>query len=169
MHAQLWNQLDTAMDGQLRILNDLLEMERKKTEVLLVGKPTDLEVLIKGEQLLTWQLARSEEQRQSVQEELAGALGLTTDQVTLNRVIAAAPPDHRDRLEHLASDYHEVCAALDSQNARNSELIKGALAYFDFAAQVLRGSSTPGTVYSASGPTRQEPARRDPRYLDNRT
>lgn len=163
---QPWAEFVEAMEAQLRVLNDLLDIEQKKTEVLLEGKAADLEVLIKGEQVLIWQLARQEERRYSLQESLAPSLSHRPADLTVGRLVELAPVELKEKLEYLAEQYQAVCASLTARNEQNSDLIRGALSYFEFALHVLGGQPETSAVYKAA----REPVsvRKDARFLDNR-
>lgn len=168
MQPELWAQFVAALAEQLQVLNDMLDLERKKTEVLLSGNPAELDTLVKGEHVLIWQLGRLEERRFGLQQELAASLGLKPQELTLSTAASLAPARWRARLVELGDRYGAVCADLTTRNEQNRELLKGALVYCDFALNMLHGQAATGTVYSAPGAKEPAPAPRSARILDNR-
>lgn len=169
MNSQLMGEMQAAVAAELRLLEGLAELEGKKTEALVANRAADLDLHVKGQQALVWQLGRAEERRLAVQELLARELGLPPGDLTAAHLVESAPLEARAELESLRQKCLVASASLSERNRRNGELIRGALAYASFAAQVLRGSAGAGVTYSASGPARPAAPRRDPRVLDSRT
>ncbi|BDG61745.1 flagellar protein FlgN [Caldinitratiruptor microaerophilus] len=164
-------ELMEAMEAQLSILDDLLAIQRKKTDVLVAGRADELEVLVRGEQVLIWRLARAEERRQHLQEALAGALGIPPQELTLRRLVEEAGADLRQPLEAIQDRYARTVTELQKCNSLNHDLIQNALAYVDFALSLLQGPPPQGDTYTPDGRRRSavvRPSVRRPR-LDGRT
>lgn len=167
MDPQTLNQLLAIMEEQMKIMLDLTALSKKKSEVLVSGNLSELDVLLRGEQALLWQMGRHEERRFNLQVELAGQLGIHPSQLTLERLVERVTPDFADRCRGLAGQYGSAAQELMSVNQLNTELIQQAMAYVDFSLQLLgAGNAGAGQVYSPRGSRGQQDAKL--RRLDNR-
>jgi len=165
---QTLNQLLTLMDEQVKVMADLTALSKKKSEVLVDGNIEGLDVLLRGEQALIWQMGRLEDKRFHLQMDLASQLQIHPSQLTLEKLVKAVPQDLAKRCEAVAERYGESAGELSQVNQLNSELIQQAMAYVDFSLQLMgAGKSAVGQVYSPQGP-RQGSAGPKRRRLDDR-
>lgn len=147
------NQLLALMEEQGKVMADLTALSRKKSQVLVDGNIPELDILLRGEQALIWQMGRLEERRFQAQVALSRQLGIHASQLTLERLITLVSPEHGDRCKAVATHYGQVASELAQVNQLNTELIQQAMAYVDFSLQLL-GATAPaaGQVYSPRGP-----------------
>lgn len=166
MQVESLHQLLTIMDEQARVMDDLSVLGRKKSQALVAGKMDQLDVLLRGEQALVFQMGRLEERRLNLQLEMAAQLGIHSSQLTLDRIVQGVPDDDAVRCREVAEHYGRTAGELAETNQLNTELIQQAMAYVDFSLQLLgaRGAST-AQVYSPHGRTGSDSNRR---RLDNR-
>lgn len=160
-------QLLAVMEEQVKIMSDLAALSKKKSQVLVEGRLDELDVLLRGEQALIWQMGRLEERRFRLQMDVAAQMNVHPSQITLERLLQAAPAEYGERCRQVAEQYGESARELTQVNQLNTDLIQQAMAYVDFSLQLL-GARGPASaqVYSPSG-SRGQP---DPklRRLDNR-
>lgn len=168
MDPQTLNQLLTLMDEQVKVMADLTALSKKKSEVLVDGNIEELDVLLRGEQALIWQMGRLEDKRFHLQMDLASQLQIHPSQLTLEKLRKSVPADLATRCDAVAERYGATAGELSQVNQLNSELIQQAMAYVDFSLQLMgAGKPTAGQVYSPQGP---KPAPTGPsrRRLDDR-
>lgn len=166
MDPQRLNQLLAIMEEQTKIMGDLTALSKKKAEVLVDGNLDELDILLRGEQALVWQLGRLEERRFQQQREVAVQMGIHPSQLTLERLLKVVPEEYTDRCQAVAQQYGETAQQLTQVNQLNSELIQQAMAYVDFSLQLLGRAASGGQVYSPRGQRNQQDAKQ--RRLDNR-
>lgn len=167
MDPQRLTQLLAVMDEQIKYMTDLTALSSKKSQLLVEGNLDELDILLRGEQALVWQLGKLEERRFQLQFELAAALRIHPGQLTLERLLAEVPSEFADRCRQVAGQYGEAATTLAEANKLNTELVQQAMAYVDFSLQML-GARGPASaqVYS---PTGQRDSRDGKlRRLDNR-
>lgn len=167
MDPQRLNQLLAAMEEQVKIMSDLSALSRKKSLLLVDGNLDELDILLRGEQALIWQMGKLEERRLRLQMELAAELKIHPGQLTLERLLAQVPPEFGPRCQTVAELYGETAKTLMEVNQLNTELVQQSMAYVDFSLQLL-GARGPATaqVYSAQGHRDQRDGKL--RRLDNR-
>lgn len=167
MEPQVLNQLLALMDEQVKVMADLSALSRKKSQVLVDGKMEDLDVLLRGEQALIWQMGRLEERRFQVQMVVAAQAGVHPSQLTLERLVRTVSPEDANRCKEIAERYGETARELVQVNQLNTELIQQSMAYVDFSLQLM-GATSPAAaqVYSPKGPRTGPDGKL--RRLDNR-
>jgi flagellar biosynthesis/type III secretory pathway chaperone len=161
------NQLLTVMEEQVKVMADLTALSQKKSLLLVDGNLDELDVLLRGEQALIFQLGKLEDRRFRLQMETAADLAIHPSQLTLERLVDAVPADYAVRCKEVAEKYGEAAKKLTQVNQLNTELVQQAMAYVDFSLQLL-GARGPATaqVYSAQGS--RDPREAKLRRLDNR-
>jgi len=167
MDPQALNQLLALMEEQVKVMTDLTALSKKKSQLLVDNRMDELDVLLRGEQALLWQMGRLEEKRFQAQILVAAHLGTHPSQLTLERLVKVVPADQGARCHEIAERYGQTANELTHVNQLNTELIQQAMAYVDFSLQLL-GASNPAAaqVYSPKGP-RPGPDGKH-RRLDNR-
>lgn len=166
MDVTLLQQLLGLMEEQVKLLQDLLEVGKRQTQVLVVGKLDELDTLTGGAQALIWKLGKIEEKRFAHQATVAAAMGIHPSQLTLSRLHAALSTEMAERCTALSDAYTAATQELVRVNQVNVDLTQQAMAYVDYSLQLMGASAPSGTVYSPTGrgPQGHEPRRR----LDNR-
>jgi len=167
MDPQKLNQLLATMEEQVKFMTDLTALSQKKSVVLVDGNLDELDILLRGEQALIWQMGKLEERRFRLQVGIAAALGMHPSQLTLDRLVQGVPEGFGPRCEEVAERYGTAARTLSKANQLNTELVQQAMAYVDFSLQLLGGRG-PGTaqVYSPQG--QRDPKTGKLRRLDNR-
>lgn len=152
METQTLNQLLTVMEEQMKVMDDLTALGQKKSQALVDGKIEQLDVLLRGEQALIWQMGRMEERRFKLQLELAAQMRIHPSQLTLEKLMTNVAADQAERCEAVAQKYGKSAGALSQTNQLNSELVQQAMAYVDFSLQLLGGSGRSAPqIYSSQG------------------
>lgn len=154
------------LDEQTKIIADLIALGRKKADVVVKGDMETLDLLVKGEQKLVWHLGRVEEQRMTVQQQIADSLGVSPVVLTMSLLVENAPAERKEQLSESMRAYTEILNEYQELNQLNMQLVQQALAYVDFSLQVLEARPAQGKVYSAQGGTRGK--RKAPPRIDNK-
>jgi flagellar biosynthesis/type III secretory pathway chaperone len=162
MNEKAVQQLLALMEEQVKLIEDLTELSKRQSQVLVNGKLDELDVLTGGAQAVIWKLGKLEEKRFELQTAVAAELGIHPSQLTLSRLHAALPPDLAERSIALAEAYGAATQELSRVNQLNVDLTQQAMAYVDFSLQLLGASTPSGSVYSPTGrgPQGSEPRRR---------
>lgn len=166
MDEMALQQLLGLMEEQVKLIQDLTELSKRQSQVLVGGQLDELDALTQGAQAVIWKLGKLEEKRFALQATVAAGLGIHPSQLSLSRLLAALPPALVERSTVLAEAYGSATQELVRVNQLNVDLTQQAMAYVDFSLQLLGASAPSGSVYSPTGrgPQGNEPRRR----LDNK-
>lgn len=144
-------ELLTLMEEQLIVLEDLAQVQGKMSELLAQGRIVELDVLLKGNQVLLWRLSRLEDRRFRVQEWLATQHNLSVGEFNLSRLTETAPNHLRPRITELRQAYSAAVEQMQSQGRRNSQLLQQGLACLDVIKRLVEGATSAGTAYRPGG------------------
>lgn len=141
------------LQDQLNVYRTLLDLSRRKQEVLVKGGTAQFEAIVESEQALLWQAGRLEERRLGLQAQIAIDMGLVTEDVTVTRIAPYVPQPERDQLRTLQADILKVLAELGEVNEVNTRLIKQSLAYINAALHLITSAGQRPVTYTPRGQT----------------
>ncbi len=133
------------LEAERRLYEDLLGLARRKQEVLVEGRLSELEGLIEREKEALGGVAAVEEERFALQCRLAGALGLEPAELTVGRLAEVAGQPFGARLIQVQQALVTLIDDLSTLNQCNTEMIQQSLAYVDFVMGLLAGGRSAET------------------------
>lgn len=140
-----WQQLTTLLTDTLHVYQALLDLSRRKHDILVAANAKELEVITGQEEKLILQAGKLEGLRQSVLRELAAALNMRVEDLTLTRLIELADDNTAPQLTKLQADFADLTGELAQANDLNARLLQQALTYINYNVNIL--------TQNASGPT----------------
>lgn len=145
------SQLAEVLAEQVAVIETLLDLSRRKRDVLVGGGIPEFESILEQEQSLLWQAGKLEQRRHELQQEVAGLLGVAVEDVTMSAIIAASNEPHAGELQKLRQQLSGLLADLDGMNAGNSRLLKQSLDYINVAIEALGGAAAGPGLYRPDG------------------
>lgn len=145
-----WDKLVTLLTEMAELYQAILELSRRKRDILIAVKPQDLEAVTKQEELLILQAGKLEAARGKLMQQLAAASGVSADGLTLNDAKKLAGPAIAEKLDKIAADFDRIMAELAPVNQLNADLIQRALGFINYNINILT-QSTAGPTYAPQG------------------
>ena len=141
--AGLTNELIDILNTAADSLNDLVELSKEKTGVIVANDMAELQKITELEQILTARYQKLDRNREELMQDMASVLNIKSDNVTLT-VLADAIKDQKEAPALLAvmERLTTVAAALKEVNENNRALIDYSLDYLEFSLNVIRSSQT---------------------------
>ena len=124
-------------------LNDLVELSKEKTDVIVANNMQELQKITELEQILTGRYQKLDRNREVLMQDIASVLNIKSDNITLT-ILADAIKEQKeasallDVMERLAG----TALALQEVNDNNRALVDFSLDYIDFSLNVIRSSQT---------------------------
>ncbi|MBP2636916.1 MAG: FlgN protein [Firmicutes bacterium] len=146
----MWEKLIVILNQTLQIYQALLQISRQKRETLIAADPQTLDQLTKQEEMLIIEAGKLEKQRQPIMQELAAALGITLNDVTLSTLVQYADDETAAELEEISEEFLDITAELTQLNELNEKLIKQSLEYINYNINVLSQTAAEST-YAPQG------------------
>lgn len=136
---------------ELTIYMQILSISQKKTDIIIKGKISELDMLVKEEQELISALGKLESSREEVIIKICEALNLKSSEVTMTDILEKLHPNQASALNVIRNKLLELTSELKTINDNNGKLIKNSLEFIDFSINVLSDAANPGNNYNSTG------------------
>lgn len=151
MNSQKINDLMDVLDQEAKIYDDILEISKNKTDIIIKGKVSELENITKLEQSLILRMGKLETLRETLVTEISSIIGINPSNMTVSELAKHLDINQAKRLngykEHMTSIIKEIREA----NEINTKLIKNSIDYIDFSINILSSTKSEGNNYSRVG------------------
>lgn len=154
-----WENLQRLMSELLRTYQEILTLSKQKKDLLVAGKPSDLEMVVKQEEILITRAGKIDVARQQVIQMIIKDDVGESAPLTLSALSGFAPDNVAEDLRGIGHEFERVLAELKEQNILNTQLLKQALNLVNFNLNMFTQSSV-GPTYSPSGSHGQSIQRR---------
>ena len=134
-----FEEFSNVISEETKILKELLVIAEEKSEILVGGKVSELELLTKREEILTNRMQRLEKER----EVLLTERGLSKD-TTLIEILEGIDEENSSFIG-LASDLIDTVRELTVLNDQNKELLDENLLWVEFNLNVLSKAQVPSS------------------------
>ena len=134
---EVWRELIEALEETLALYRHMLELSESKKNVLVRGKPAELEAINREEESLLIKGSELEHRRAKATAVLVTAWDLANDKPSLDELAALAMPDDGERLQALKLEFTETLKELSRLNAVNAKLTEQALAFVNYNLNLL--------------------------------
>lgn len=152
MDNGLVEKLIAVLDKEADIYKDILEISKNKTNIVVKGKVTELENIVKLEQTLVIKMGQLEGIREELIGKISEQLAIEPSEVTVTQLSQILKADEAEGLKKVHKKLSEVLTELKSTNQLNTKLIKNSLDYIDFSLNIMTNTNVlTGNNYSNSG------------------
>lgn len=155
----MWDKLVALLNHTLNVYQALLQLSRKKREILVEAKPQELEALTKQEERLIIEAGKLEKLRLSTIQELAASLGIAPEQAVLSTLIEHADSDTAAELQKISQQFSGLTGELTQLNALNEKLIRQSLEFVNYNINVLSQATAESTYAPKGQPEANRPGR----------
>lgn len=141
------------LEEQLATQKLLLDFAREKKNLLIEGKVSELEDLLKREEEVVVKSGKLEGVRENIQKELREKLEFAEDDPArddpvLSDYIEASEGEERQKLDKLYEELTIVIAELKELNRQNNQLIQQSLEYVNIALDLYTSAEKDPGTYS---------------------
>jgi len=138
---ELFAQLADILLQESALYRRILELSKKKTDVIIKGDTAELDSITGIEQDLIYDVSALEKRRESmIREKIQKCSGMSSFN-TLSDIISHAPKHCRQQLSSARDELWSMLEELSEVNALNSGLIKSNLEYVNHILGRLQGSA----------------------------
>ncbi len=151
MDNQLILDLIGILEQENRVYDDILKISKNKTNIIIEGKVSELESIVKLEQSLVLQMGKLESQREEMIEKMSGFLKVDPADITITELMKYLEPGQAMKLKGVQDKLGNTLKELKGANELNSKLIKNSLDYISFSVNILTDAGTGSNNYGHSG------------------
>lgn len=145
------NELTALLCQESKVYSDILQISKNKTKIIVEGKISELENIVKLEQSLVLQLGRLEVQRESIVQKISDQMGINQTELTLSGIIENVQGEAVQKLKTCQEALVNNVTELKGSNELNSKLIKSSLDYIEFSVNLMAGASATSNNYGNTG------------------
>ncbi|HHV59489.1 MAG TPA: flagellar protein FlgN [Clostridiaceae bacterium] len=153
------NSLAEILEEEFKVYSGLLEIAKKKKQIIVDGKVKELEQLVKVEQTCIIHAGKLERQREDIVAELCKEMGIDCNDATISGISNKIGREYSEKLEKGRQNLIKTIESLKTENALNARLIKNSLDYIDFSLNLMASLGSDGS-YLKSGEV-NEPGKRN--------
>ena len=151
LDTQQINELINILEQEARVYEAVFKLSKNKTSVIVEGKVSELENMVKLEQSLVIQIGRLENLRESVAGALAEKLGMKNTELTLSELAKHLKGEQGNKLTEVQSRISGTLDELKGSNELNSRLIKNSLDFINFSINMIASVDTGTNNYGLNG------------------
>lgn len=139
------------LNEELKIYNELLSLSKNKTDIIIKGKVTELDTMVKREQELIVELGNLESQREATVDKIAQQLDINPSEITMSELVNRLEPVQAQELRKYQMNLTGILGELKELNDTNSKLIKNSLEFINFSVNIMAGTTNTGNNYGGNG------------------
>lgn len=146
-------QITDILERECELYGVLLDLSRKKTQVIVDAQISELEKLVEAEQRLIFELGNLEDKREEWVARFAQQEGMEPKDVTISYIVSRAEGELKDRIKQLHEKLYGIIEAQKQVNQINERLIRNNLEFIDFSLGFITGREQSGGIYKKTGET----------------
>lgn len=146
----MWKELISVLKKLLDLYIQLLVLSKEKRMVIASVKMTELEKIVRQEQIMIATIGKLEQQRESVLTSLLVSENISTPNKELSDLVMFCDQATGNKIKEIHSQFKATLAELDSNNKLNNHLITQALSVVNYNLNVLSQTCSAPT-YAAKG------------------
>jgi len=141
------------LEKEKNVYCDILELSRKKTEIIRQGKVEELDNIIKAEQSLVMLAGGLRGEREKLSGMIASQMKMDIKELTLSQLMEWVDEPLKGRMKSLQQEFIAVLNEQKQLNDLNQRLIQINLDYIDFTLDLLNGEPQSSELYQQKGKT----------------
>jgi len=146
---------------------DMLELSKSKKKIIVEGKVTELDKIVKLEQNMILNIGQLERKREETVVKLCKELELNGGTTNISELLQVLQPEHKKRLEDMQLKLRGILSELKTINDINGHLIEQSLEYIDYSINLLAGTGMEtGSLYEDIGKNKSK--QRDKNIFDTK-
>lgn len=141
------------LEKECQLYGVLLELSRKKAQIITDGDIAELEKMVEMEEQLVFELKGLEDEREDLVADFAQRHGVSSKDVTVSYLISQAEGEIKAKLKNLQDRLYGIIEEQRQINQINEKLIKNNLDFINFSIGLLTGRNQAGGIYGKTGQT----------------
>ena len=151
LDSRLVEKLSCILEKEAEVYSGFLDLSKRKTEVIINGKVTELENITKSEQVLVDRVGELEGIREQVVSEIASDTNSEPSCLTISSIIDGLDAVRAEKLKKTRDNIIYTVEEIRKINRLNKALIDNSLEYADFSINLMSSASNRGVKYSRDG------------------
>lgn len=151
MNNRLINDLIDVVEKEAKAYENILEISKNKTDIVIKGKVKELESITELEQSLIIQIGKLEAERESLVDKIFSVIGEDSSNMTISELVGYIEEPQAKRLNSYKEHMISVLKEIKDVNDINAKLIKSSIDFIDFSINIMSNVNSDGNNYSDKG------------------
>ncbi|RDU21905.1 flagellar protein FlgN [Anaerosacchariphilus polymeriproducens] len=138
--ASLMEKLVEVLMNEQKVYDEILELSKDKTNVIVKGKIKELEKITEKEQLLANDVQKLEKEREKIMNDIGLVVKKDISELTISNIISmlTSQPKEQEKLKKIHDKLRETLNEMILINDRNKQLIEHSLEMIEFDMTLLK-------------------------------
>ncbi len=156
MKQELIDKLIEILEHEYRVYENIHRISKDKTNIIVEGKVSELDNVVKLEQALVLQISRIDKQREEIIIQLSKEVQSDTQSLNISEIKKHANKEQNKKLEAYQNNMNNLVNELTHVNQLNSKLIKNSLEFIEFSLNLMSNADVVSNNYGQKGETSQK-------------
>lgn len=155
MKQELIDKLIEILEHEYRVYENIHRISKDKTNIIVEGKVSELDNVVKLEQALVLQISRIDKQREEIISRLSNEVN-AVESLNISEIRKHANMEQNNKLEAYQNKMNSLVNELTHVNQLNSKLIKNSLEFIEFSLNLMSNADVVSNNYGQKGETSQK-------------
>ena len=153
MNSEKINDLMEILEREIGIYEELLQVSKDKTEIIVKGNVPELDNITKVEQTLVLNMGKLEAFREKIVNDLSLELQTNPWELTISELFRYLDKTQTQRFEEYKTKLLNTINEIKTINELNSKLIQNSIDYINFSVNVISSVPEESNNYGNTGHT----------------
>lgn len=150
---ELLDQLIDLLETEYNLHEEVLKISQKKTDIIIGGKVSELEGVVKLEQSFVAQESKINIKKEELVSQLSNETSLKEETWNVSELIKLSSPQQREKLKAYQVRMTNLIDQLNQSNQLNAKLIGNSLEFIEFSLNLVSSADVAGNNYGNKGDT----------------
>ncbi|MGE5328923.1 MAG: flagellar protein FlgN [Deltaproteobacteria bacterium] len=141
------------LEAEHKIYEEILKLSKDKTQIIIEGKVSELDHIVKLEQAFVLQISKVEKSRNEFFLKFSQEINLNKKTWNVTELKKIASPEQVKRLEKYQQGMTGILSELAQVNQLNSKLISNSLEFIEFSLNIMSSADIASNNYGNNGDT----------------
>ncbi len=151
MKRELIDKLLEVLEQEYKVYEDILRLSKDKTNIIVEGKVSELDNIVKLEQALVMQIARIDQKREEILQQICNETDSGEKTMNISEIKKHTSEAQSKRLEEYQGKMLGIVDELGHINKLNSKLIQNSLEFIEFSLNLMANADAASNNYGKKG------------------
>ena len=139
--------LINVLNSQKELFNDILNVSKNKTKIIINGDVKELEKIINLEQAMVLKIGKFEDEREKALTNISNDLVENKEELNISALLKKLPKEKANELKECRQKIKEIIGEIKNTNDLNSRLIRNSLDFINFSVSLFSDSGVVSDNY----------------------
>ena len=135
------------LNRETELFNDILNVSKNKTKIIINGDVKGLEKIINLEQAMVLKIGKLEDEREKALTNISKDLEGKEEELNISNLLKKLPKETANELKECRFKIKEIIGEIKNTNVLNSKLIKDSLDFINFSVSLFSDSGVVSDNY----------------------